>query len=169
MQDGAYYALYSSYDRLNSETDYSAWADFFCAAFEKFGAKKISSVLDLGCGTGAMTFELRQRGFDMTAVDISCDMLSVARQRAAETGYEDILWLCQDMRSFELYGTVDAAVCCLDGEFTLKRIEITPDRRLLLMPSNRNYQPIEVTEDNEFMVWGIVVYTIKANRRRRKI
>lgn len=115
MQDGAYYALYSSYDRLNSETDYSAWADFFCAAFEKFGAKKISSVLDLGCGTGAMTFELRQRGFDMTAVDISCDMLSVARQRAAETGYEDILWLCQDMRSFELYGTVDAAVCCLDG------------------------------------------------------
>ena len=63
----------------------------------------------------------------------------------------------------------DLAVCCLDGEFTLKRIEITPDRRLLLMPSNRNYQPIEVTEDNEFMVWGIVVYTIKANRRRRKI
>ena len=63
----------------------------------------------------------------------------------------------------------DLAVCCLDGEFTLKRIEITPDRRLLLMPSNRNYQPIEVTEDNEFMVWGIVVYTIKANRRRRKL
>ena len=63
----------------------------------------------------------------------------------------------------------DLAVCCLDGEFTLKRIEITPDRRLLLMPSNRNYQPVEVTEDNEFMVWGIVVYTIKANRRRRKI
>ena len=72
MQDGAYYALYSSYDRLNSETDYSAWADFFCAAFEKFGAKKISSVLDLGCGTGAMTFELRQRGFDMElGVDVS--------------------------------------------------------------------------------------------------
>ena len=63
----------------------------------------------------------------------------------------------------------DLAVCCLDGEFTLKRIEITPDRRLLLMPSNRNYQPIGVTEDNESMVWGIVVYTIKANRRRRKI
>lgn len=59
----------------------------------------------------------------------------------------------------------DLAVCCLDGEFTLKRINITPDKRLFLMPSNHNYEPIEVTEGSEFMVWGIVVYTIKAIRR----
>lgn len=63
----------------------------------------------------------------------------------------------------------DLAVCCLDGEFTLKRIQITDDGRLLLMPSNRNYQPIEVAEDDDFMVWGIVTYTIKSNRRRRRI
>ena len=61
----------------------------------------------------------------------------------------------------------DLAVCCLDGEFTLKRIHITRDRRVFLMPSNRRYKPIELTRDNEFMVWGIVMYTIKANRRRR--
>ncbi|MDE6366760.1 MAG: translesion error-prone DNA polymerase V autoproteolytic subunit [Muribaculaceae bacterium] len=62
----------------------------------------------------------------------------------------------------------DLAVCCLDGDFTLKRIKF--DRRssrLYLMPSNRSYQPIEVTPDNEFMVWGVVTYTIKANRKRR--
>ncbi len=61
----------------------------------------------------------------------------------------------------------DLAVCCLDGEFTLKRIRITNDNRVFLIPSNRKYRPIEVTPDNEFMVWGIVMYTIKANRRRR--
>ncbi|MDE6402213.1 MAG: translesion error-prone DNA polymerase V autoproteolytic subunit [Muribaculaceae bacterium] len=62
----------------------------------------------------------------------------------------------------------DLAVCCLDGEFTLKRINITRDKRVYLMPSNRRYKPIEVTPDNEFMVWGIVTYTIKAKRRRRR-
>lgn len=62
----------------------------------------------------------------------------------------------------------DLAVCCLDGEFTLKRIRL--DRRtgkLFLIPSNRRYKPIEVTPENEFMVWGVVLYTIKPNRRRR--
>ena len=113
---GAYFALSEFYDRLNSETDYSAWADFFGRAFGKFSPdKKICSVLDLGCGTGAMTLELCRRGYDMTALDISCDMLSVARDNAAEAGLGNILWLCQDMRAFELYSTVDAVVCCLDG------------------------------------------------------
>ncbi len=62
----------------------------------------------------------------------------------------------------------DLAVCCLDGDFTLKRIKF--DRKsdkLYLMPSNRSYAPIEVTPENEFMVWGVVLYTIKPNRRRR--
>lgn len=63
----------------------------------------------------------------------------------------------------------DLAVCCLDGEFTLKRIKLDrKSQKLFLMPSNRNYSPIEVTPDNEFMVWGVVLYTIKPNRRRRK-
>lgn len=61
----------------------------------------------------------------------------------------------------------DLAVCCLDGEFTLKRIKIMRDNRVFLVPSNRRYRPIEVTKENEFVVWGIVMYTIKANRRRR--
>lgn len=61
----------------------------------------------------------------------------------------------------------DLAVCCLDGEFTLKRLRFMPGGRLWLMPSNRRYKPIEVTRENDFRVWGIVLYTIKANRRRR--
>lgn len=57
-------------------------------------------------------------------------------------------------------------MCCLDGEFTLKRICFTSRDRIILMPSNRRYRPIEVTPDNDFTVWGVVTYTIKANRRR---
>lgn len=61
----------------------------------------------------------------------------------------------------------DLAVCCIDGEFTLKRLRFTSDNRLFLMPSNRRYKPIEITSENNFIVWGVVLYTIKANRRRR--
>lgn len=61
----------------------------------------------------------------------------------------------------------DLAVCCVDGEFTLKRLKLTSGNRIYLMPSNHKYKPIEVTADNEFMVWGIVTATIKRNRRPR--
>lgn len=105
------------YDRFNGDIDYVRWADFIEKIFAlhyKNGSPDL--VLDLGCGTGSMTIELASRGYDMTGVDISVDMLDVARERAAEKGFDGkILWLCQDMREFELYGTVDSAVCCLDG------------------------------------------------------
>lgn len=60
----------------------------------------------------------------------------------------------------------DLAVCCLDGEFTLKRLHIT-GTRISLIPSNPHYPIINIEPDNQFMVWGIVIYTIKANRRPR--
>lgn len=60
----------------------------------------------------------------------------------------------------------DLAVCCLDGEFTLKRLDIGLNGSLRLMPSNRKYRPINVTDESNFMVWGVVLYTIKSNRRR---
>lgn len=48
----------------------------------------------------------------------------------------------------------DLAVCCLDGEFTLKRLCLNRGDKIYLMPSNRKYKPIEVSKDNDFMVWG---------------
>lgn len=115
MAEGAYFALSAGYDKLNSETDYAAWADFIHTCFKKYGDIEVKEVLDLGCGTGAMTFPLRDRGYDMIGLDISYEMLSVAKETADNIGANDILWLCQDMRSFELYGTVQGAACCLDG------------------------------------------------------
>lgn len=61
----------------------------------------------------------------------------------------------------------DLAVCCLDGEFTLKRIHIVPDA-VWLVPSNESFDPILVTPDHQFEVWGVVTHTIKNNRRPRK-
>ena len=104
------------YDGINREIDYSKWADFIEAAVNKYSAfTKGALALDLGCGTGKMTVELARRGYDMTGVDYSAEMLDVAREYAENSGFsESILWLCQDMREFELYGTVDFAVSCLD-------------------------------------------------------
>jgi len=53
------------------------------------------------------------------------------------------------------------AVCCIDGEFTVKRIKIEKDG-LFLLPENKDYQPIKVTEENDLIIWGIVTYVIKA-------
>ncbi|WP_300701331.1 translesion error-prone DNA polymerase V autoproteolytic subunit [Bacteroides sp.] len=61
----------------------------------------------------------------------------------------------------------DLAVCAIDGEFTVKRVRLEKDAAWLV-PSNPDYPPIKVTADNDFIVWGIVTYTIKKNRRRRR-
>lgn len=61
----------------------------------------------------------------------------------------------------------DMAVCFLDGEFTLKFIKIEKDV-IWLVPANERYEPIRVTSANDFVIWGIVTYTIKNNRRKRR-
>lgn len=57
----------------------------------------------------------------------------------------------------------DMAVCFIDGEFTLKYIKIE-EKVIWLIPANKNYQPIKVTEANDFLIWGIVTYSIKKQR-----
>ena len=71
MKEPLYAALWANYDKLNSETDYEKWADFICTLFQRHAAIPVTSVLDLACGTGSMTFALRRRGYDMTALDLS--------------------------------------------------------------------------------------------------
>ena len=71
-------------------------------------------VLDCACGTGTLTCLLAKRGYDMTGVDISREMLQTASENAAESGL-DILWLCQDMRKINMYGSYAAVLCMTDG------------------------------------------------------
>lgn len=123
MKHEQYSALARVYDALNSEVDYCGWAAFLDRAIRRHERVRTSLVLDLACGTGAVTLPMAELGYDMTGVDLSGDMLAEARTRAMEEGHGEILWLCQDMREFELYGTVDATVCCLDSVNYLTRTE----------------------------------------------
>ena len=98
------------YDKLINDVDYKEWADYYFKIFQRYGlSPKLG--LDLGCGTGNLTVELASRGIEMTGVDISEDMLMVAREKSEGM---DILYLNQDMTEFELYGTVDFIVSSLD-------------------------------------------------------
>ncbi|PKM63406.1 MAG: class I SAM-dependent methyltransferase [Firmicutes bacterium HGW-Firmicutes-21] len=99
------------YDSINSG-QYSPYASFLRHCFNNFSKIKVNEVLDLGCGTGGIARLLSEYGYDMVGVDNSPDMLSVAHSAAKGGG--DILYICQDMRELELYGTVQAAYSSFD-------------------------------------------------------
>ncbi|MBO5416581.1 MAG: class I SAM-dependent methyltransferase [Clostridia bacterium] len=161
-----YDAIAHVYDKLNKDIDYSAWADFIEKCFSKYLNKTPTLVLDLACGTGSMTVELAERGHDMIGVDLSEDMLSEAYLRSEGKG---ILYLCQDMRSFELYGTVGAVVCCLDSlnylltEDDLSRAFATvhnyldPDG-LFIFDMNTPYKFENVYADNAYILEDEIDY-----------
>ena len=115
MNHEAYHAISAFYDRVNADIDYDAWADYIEDNFRRHLEKRPELLLDLACGTGSMTLTLAERGYDMIGVDGSAEMLNIAMSRALEAGQGEILYLLQDMRAFELYGTVGAVTCCLDS------------------------------------------------------
>lgn len=120
-----YSSLAKVYDALNTGCDYSELSAYLANEIKSNEKSKTSLVLDLACGTGKLTLLLRDKGYDMTGVDLSGDMLSVAREVCFSKGITDVLWLCQNMTSFELFGTVDACVCCLDSlNYLLKLSDI---------------------------------------------
>ncbi|MBE6564520.1 MAG: class I SAM-dependent methyltransferase [Ruminococcaceae bacterium] len=117
----SYSSLAPFYDRLNGGTDYDAICTFVRELFES-EQKPIRSVLDLACGTGNLTVPLARAGYDMTGIDLSEEMLSLAQSKADGL---PILFVKQNMVSFELYGTVDAVICCLDSlNYLLKKEEL---------------------------------------------
>ena len=167
------------YDELNGDIDYEKWADFLVPRFHS-AAIPVREVLDLGCGTGSMTLALARRGYDMVGVDLSPDMLSRARERAYEDEKtRDILFLLQDMRSFELYGTVQAAVCTLDGinhltcardlDATLALLHnyIEP-QGLLIFDVNAKRKFEEVYADNVYTMESEDAYVVWQNDYREK-
>ena len=110
----AYEALAGVYDRLTEDVGYERRADYLEKLFKK-SRIPVRTVLDLACGTGSITALLMERGYEMIAADASPDMLAAAREKTEGKPGIAPVYLCQSMPELDLYGTVDAAVCCLDS------------------------------------------------------
>lgn len=109
----AYTQLAQVYDQLMGQEPYDQWMEFVDKALGRW-SKRPQLVLELACGTGSLTYRLCQAGFEVIAMDVSPDMLSVAREKCAQFATPPVL-LCQDMTELDLYGTVDAVFCGLDS------------------------------------------------------
>ena len=109
----AYTSFASVYDTFMDNIPYEEWAEYLSGLLAEYEVTD-GIVLDLGCGTGTLTELMAARGFDMIGVDYSEEMLEIAMETRAESG-RDILYLLQDMREFELYGTVRAVISICDS------------------------------------------------------
>lgn len=108
----AYSSFAEVYDRFMDNIPYEDWCGYITGLLKEYGIED-GLILDLGCGTGSLTELLADRGYDMIGVDNSEDMLQIAMDKRADSG-KDILYLMQDMRGFELYGTVQAVLSICD-------------------------------------------------------
>lgn len=108
----AYTSFAEVYDRFMDNIPYKDWCEYVTGLLNEYGIRD-GLILDLGCGTGSLTELLAERGYDMIGVDNSEDMLQIAMDKREKSG-KDILYLMQDMREFELYGTVRAVLSICD-------------------------------------------------------
>lgn len=109
----AYTSFAAVYDTFMDNIPYDEWGEYLKSLLREYGVQE-GLVLELGCGTGNMTEILAESGYDMIGVDNAEEMLEIAMEKRTQSG-QDILYLQQDMREFELYGTVKAIVSVCDS------------------------------------------------------
>ena len=109
----SYQTLSAYYDRFTDDVGYGQWADFFEQLFAREDIRP-QLVLDLACGTGSLTRLLAERGYDMIGADASPEMLMQAMQNTMDCSPRPLL-INQRMEELDLYGNVDACLCCLDS------------------------------------------------------
>ena len=97
----AYTSFAQVYDLFMDNVPYDDWSAHLETLFKEYGIED-GLLLDLGCGTGKLTQLMAKKGYDMIGIDNSYEMLDIAKEQSLE----DVLYLMQDMREFELYGTV---------------------------------------------------------------
>jgi 2-polyprenyl-3-methyl-5-hydroxy-6-metoxy-1,4-benzoquinol methylase len=155
----AYEGFASVYDTFMEETDYAMWVNYLHQIWEKqnFQPKLIA---DLGCGTGNVIQILAKQGYDVIGIDMSEDMLAEA-QKKAQSENLDILYLLQDMREFELYGTVNCIISLYDSlNYILEEQELLQVFRLVnnylhpkglfIFDMNTEYKFKEILAQNSF-------------------
>ncbi len=158
------------YDKLMSDVDYDLWINYIEKIFKAYKIKP-KTIVELACGTANITTRLAQKGYDMIGIDISPDMLSVAKDKAIEQDI-DILYLNQDMTSFELDGKTDVFLCFMDSiNYILNKKDLLNTFKLVkkylkkggifVFDINTDYKiknilannTFVVDEDNIFYVW----------------
>lgn len=126
----AYTSFAAVYDTFMDNIPYEEWEKYLKSLLYEYGVRE-GLVLELGCGTGNMTEILAQSGYDMIGVDNAEEMLEIAIEKRMKSGL-DILYLQQDMREFELYGTVKAIVSVCDSvNYILEEEELEEVFRLV--------------------------------------
>lgn len=98
------------YYNVMKNTFQNDFADYYKKIIDKYKIPN-NLILDLGCGSGDITYIMANSGYDMIGIDISCDMLNIANEINKN---DNIMYLCQDMREFELYGTVGMIYSSMD-------------------------------------------------------
>ncbi len=155
----AYTSFAQVYDLFQDNVPYEEWAVYLKELLKDCGAED-GLVLELGCGTGSMTQLLAEAGYDMIGADNSEEMLEIAMEKRAAAGL-DILYLLQDMREFELYGTVRAVVSICDSmNYILEPEELVQVFRLVnnyldpggvfIFDLNTEYKYKELMGENTF-------------------
>ena len=106
----AYTSFAEVYDLFMDNVPYEQWSEYLADLFREFHIED-GLLLDLGCGTGKLTRLMADKGYDMIGVDYSYEMLAIAKEQSDKS----ILYLLQDMREFELYGTVKGIYSACDS------------------------------------------------------
>ena len=109
----AYTGFAEVYDVFQDNVPYEEWCSYVTGLLKEYQVMD-GLVLDLGCGTGSLTGLMARSGYDMIGIDNSGEMLQIAMNKRNASGL-DILYLLQDMRGFELYGTVKAVISICDS------------------------------------------------------
>ena len=155
----AYTSFAQVYDLFMDNVPYEEWAQYVKVLLDSFGVRE-GLLLDLGCGTGSLTEQLAGFGYDMIGVDNAEEMLEIAMEKRVASGH-DILYLLQDMREFELYGTVAAVVSICDSMNYLTELsDVEQVMRLannyldpggvFIFDLNTEYKYREILADNTF-------------------
>ncbi len=165
------------YDELMQDVDYKKRTAYLMKLFKRYSTAP-ALLLDAACGTGGFSNEFAKSGVEVIGVDMSEDMLEIAREKSIDSG-NDILFLCQKLEELDLYGTVDGAVCCLDSlnhitdlktlQKAINRIALfLEEGKLFIFDVNTEYKHKCVLGDNIFVIEDDDIYCVWANNYNSK-
>lgn len=172
------YSVFSGYyDALTENVGYQVRAEYFDALIQKY-MSNAHLLVDLACGTGSLSLCLAGKGYEVIGVDRSPEMLAQAFQKAAAEE-KDILFLCQDMRSLDLYGTNDVTICALDSlnhilsleelETIFQRVNLFTNKDgLFIFDVNTIYKHREILANNTFVYDYDDLYCVWQNSYEEK-